>query len=335
LAALALPKLAAAQDQAPPPGPDNVPAPANILPAPDPQGTATDANAPQQIAGQPPAMAGAMPGPGPQNQMGLGKRDQRNMLEGRLRGLMVSLGVQDPGIQDALVSYLEQDEKSKSEVRDASRRIFVALKRGVTPDRMRDLIASYKSALDNDRERRKQAQASLDAKIGYSNNPNLEALLWVTGVLGDGGVVVTINQFNNNRMPNDRRGPDGGPRLAQDPDGGLPPGDGPIVTQTYNGLAYRPPTMPMNNVSTGIVVAKTDNSINIRDENGHVEQYIPRWVGGTGLDGSFDKQALIDITRVDIGQRVRLEWTMTDRRRLVAVKALPPEDYQPPAKDQP
>lgn len=267
-----------------------------------------------------------------------GRRDERMReragLENRLRTIMTNMGLQETATQDALLSYLADDEKSKNDIRDAARRLMVGLKRELPPERMKDLISAYKNSLENDKIRRRAAQASLDAKIGYSTNPRLEAILWVVGVLGDGYMPLQMGQGYGNRMPAPR-----------------PPGSNPTVrvaAQAGPGAAENPLAVQ---VLFGTLENKTDAFVEIRDDAGRLERYIPRQLGraANGLtttaatpdtpatETAQDQTCLDQLQNVTVGQKVRIEWTMAEGRRLISIQPAPAATLSaaPPAPHDP
>lgn len=112
-------------------------------------------------------------------------QSRREQVEGRLRAMLNDFGV-DSARQDALVAYLAEEEAGRVAVREATKRLVVAVRKGADAESMRELISSYKAAQEADKARRAAAQTALDAKIGFSQDPRLEAVLWLFGVLGEG-----------------------------------------------------------------------------------------------------------------------------------------------------
>jgi hypothetical protein len=259
-----------------------------------------------------------------------GRRDdrirERAGLENRLRTIMTNMGLQETATQDALIGYLADDEKGKNDIRDAARRLMVGLKRELPPDRMKDLISAYKNSLENDKIRRRAAQASLDAKIGYSTNPRLEAILWVVGVLGDGYVPLQMGQAYGNRMPAPRPpGPNPTVRSAMQPGPGG--ADNPLGVQ----------------VLFGTLENKTDAFVEIRDQAGQLERYVPRFsarsaagIAVTTAQTNQDQSCLDQLQSVTVGQKVRIEWTLADGRRLISIQPAPAATLSavpPPAQE--
>ena len=124
----------------------------------------------RQLQGQLQDQTQAVPQPAPRRDP---REARRQQVEMRMRAMMSDFGIDNTAKQDAIIAYLAEDEVGKATVREAGRRLLVALRRGVQTARTRDLIAVYKAALDADKERRAAAQTALDAKIGFSLDPRL------------------------------------------------------------------------------------------------------------------------------------------------------------------
>lgn len=255
--------------------------------------------------------------------------NRRAQTEARLRSLMNEFGLTDALKQDALIAYLAEDETGKAALRDAARRLMSAVRRGATPERTRDLIAVYKAALSADKERRAAAQIALDAKIGYSLDPRLEAGLWLFGVLGDGAPAASYGWTpgrSASKRPDNLPRTDGFPR----PDG-FPRGD---TSVRRSGVAF------------GIVAAKGDNWLEVRSE-GASERYAvseapaiapnpaatnaaattttatsatATSVIATTAAASSPTAVLQTLSALKIGDRVRVEWMGSGRKRLLQLE---------------
>lgn len=221
-------------------------------------------------------------------------------METRLRGLMTSVGIPEAGTQDALLLYLAEDEKAKNEVREAARRLMVGLRREATPERMKDLISAYKNSLENEKIRRRAAQTSLDAKIGYSANPRLEAMLWVVGVLGDGSNGVPMYQYM------------GRPQMLNR--------NNTVVARANVNVANE--AKVVGEFVTGTIETKTPEYLEVRDDAGNLERYYPQQNNAPALVAAgADKVMADELQPLAVGQRVRIEWTQAELiRRIVSIR---------------
>ncbi len=307
-------------------------APAEIAPAAQ--------NNLQNNAGAPPALPDLPQNP-PQKAVDKeAEKEARNAArraqnELRLRAMMSDFGIDETGKQDALIAYLAEDEAGRNVLRDAARRLMNAVKRGATPERTRDLIAVYKASLDADHERRRAAQGALDAKIGFSLSPRLEATLWLFGVLGEGQAGLPLSVLI--------------PRAAKDA-----PKDSPKDAPAYgapenarNDVKNRANAARRAGIVTGKIAKKGEGWIEVRDDNyGNIERFLPFWTAPnaapqTGPDGqpleadgdignlapdantAYNRAILEAIKAVKVGDHVRLEWVWNERKRIIRLTPIP------------
>ena len=81
---------------------------------------------------------------------------------------------------------------------------------------------------------------------------------------------------------------------------------------------------------TGVVVAKTKNSIKVKAFGEEKErEYFPRWVGGLPAQGGgLDKKTLAAFEKLKVGEKIRLMWEYEERFRAVTIESL--EKKEPP-----
>ena len=293
-------------------GQSQVPVPEPLAPQNPPQTqTAADNDAdPNAAPKTPPSTTPASTQTPPRPALTAAQR--RQQTEEKLRALMVNLGVTAAATQDAIIGYLAEDEMGRSSVREAEKRMLLGLRRDVPPERMRDLTGDYKTALDSDKTRRAAAQNKLDARVGYSLDPKLEATLWLIGVLGEGGSKLPTSALVV-PAPDAPRRPDDAQQLA--------PG-API---------YGPPLSPsfgargeiVGTVTAKGVTDKGEHWLEIRDDTGALDRYAPLWREDLGaLDPDVDAQ----MTKTPLGARVKVQWLWQERRRALKLQ---PEDAPP------
>ena len=229
--------------------------------------------------------------------------ERRQQTEERLRALMVNLGISAAPTQDAIIDYLAQDELERANLREAEQRLLAGLRRDVPPERMRDLLQDYRGAIETDKTNRVAAQRRLDALVGYSLDPKLEATLWLMGVLGEGA----------SKLPTSA--------LA------VRPADAPDETAP-GAPVYGP--MPLPNFGAhgeivGTVTAKgvePDGAhwLEIRDDSGASERYTAPWRDDVkALDPDIEKQ----LAETQLSARVRVQWAWQEKRRALRLQ---PED---------
>lgn len=130
--------------------------------------------------------------PPPRERQNRNPRNNRdNNLQGpeqNLRRLMTQAGIGEGATQDAILEYVRNDLHARGSLREQGTKLIQALRAGaVTDEQMAALVADYRAAQQAEKSRREIAEAQLDAKINYSKNPRLEAMLLLAGVIGEGG----------------------------------------------------------------------------------------------------------------------------------------------------
>lgn len=215
---------------------------------------------------------------------------RREAVEARLRALMNSFGLDDKVKQDALISYLAEDEAGKATVREAAKRLMTGVRRGTDPEGMRELISHYKTAMDSDKARRVAAQTTLDAKIGWSLDPRVEGVLWLFGVLGEGEPAVSSNGL--------------GPRGA---------------------FSLRNETSPRRSGGlNGIVEAKGEDWVEVRENEKISQRYeLPIAADAPAVHNAVRSA----IAAAKVGDRVQLEWMWNGRMRLIKLEIIPAAGY--------
>jgi hypothetical protein len=73
----------------------------------------------------------------------------------------------------------------------------------------------------------------------------------------------------------------------------------------------------------GRVVAKSEAWVDVKPEGGPTERYLPRWSGGApNAGGSLNRDTLRAIAALTIGQKVRIQWTYDERKRVIKIERL-------------
>lgn len=138
------------------------------------------------------------------------RNNRGNNLQGpeqNLRRLMTQAGIGEGATQDAILEYVRTDLQARSSLREQGIKLIQALRAGaVTDEQMAALVADYRAAQQAEKSRREQAEAELDAKINYSKNPRLEAMLLLAGVIGEGGGLMMPPGFGGRGGGPGRRG---------------------------------------------------------------------------------------------------------------------------------
>jgi len=109
--------------------------------------------------------------------------DRRARLVRRMLALQ---GVGDKKLMEAISAHLQKQDEAERPVAEAGMKVAEALRaRALAPAQMDTLYHDYKAAVDQYLAQRKQAEAELDKKIGFSKNDRLQAILLLAGVIGD------------------------------------------------------------------------------------------------------------------------------------------------------
>jgi hypothetical protein len=122
----------------------------------------------------------------PRRNMQMNMEERRKAMEDRMREMLVHVGVNEAATQDAILAYVQTDLEARRPMREQTTKLFKALNGGVTDAQLLALVTDYRAAQEAEKARRETALQELDAKIHYTQNPRLEAILLLAGLLGDG-----------------------------------------------------------------------------------------------------------------------------------------------------
>lgn len=113
----------------------------------------------------------------------------KQMEEMALRAQLNQLGFKDKTLQDQIVAFIAEQEKSRDAVRIAGAKVQAALRTqgaATTDQGLTALLEDYLGAVDDAIDDREDASAKLDALVGWSRNPRLRAFLSLNGFIGEG-----------------------------------------------------------------------------------------------------------------------------------------------------
>jgi hypothetical protein len=112
----------------------------------------------------------------------------RQQMEERMRAMLGQVGVNEKETQDSVLEFIKNDMEARRPLREQGMKLFQALRNGgVNDDQMLALVTDYRAAQEAETARREQAMKDFDAKVHYTKNPRLEAVLLLAGVIGEGG----------------------------------------------------------------------------------------------------------------------------------------------------
>ena len=195
-------------------------------------GGASSARAQADDNGPPPPPPGApqaMP-PGGGNRGGA-RRTPEQMQAQRaqmLKKMLEGAGITDEKTQAAVADYAADRETAARALQEKMRAVNVALRNGAATDQeIAASLANLRSAVAAEKTRRVGAEKDLDAEIGFSKKPRLDAMLTTMGLIGDEAAIA--NGGGGMRGGPGGRGAggrNGGPR-RNDPNGPPPPDGAP------------------------------------------------------------------------------------------------------------
>jgi len=114
----------------------------------------------------------------------------RKFADEAIRKMLTQAGVEDVAKQDTVLTYVREDMEARRPMREQGAKLFQALREGaVTDDQLLALVTDYRAAQEAEQVRREKAQEELDEKIKFSENPRLEAMLLLAGLIGDGALM--------------------------------------------------------------------------------------------------------------------------------------------------
>lgn len=134
-----------------------------------------------------------------------------------IRLMLENAGFKDQGIQDNVVAFATAQETAMQPLRDRQRQLMQTLfDQGVTVTQQATLLNDFRGDIEDEVTRRKTALTDLDAKINYTKQPRLAAVLTTMGLLGDEMDVVGEPSVLDGGM-----GGRGGPGVFGGPGGGF------------------------------------------------------------------------------------------------------------------
>jgi hypothetical protein len=102
-----------------------------------------------------------------------------------LRQAMAASGANETAAQDAVIAFVEADEKARLALQEQARALSALLIDPATTDeQFKTAVVAFRTANAAEVTRRQTELASLDAATKYSTQPRMETLLTVLGVLG-------------------------------------------------------------------------------------------------------------------------------------------------------
>jgi hypothetical protein len=181
---------AQAQDGAPPPPPEK-------LPARDAYEVPQQRIAPGETRRPKPEYKPERDEEGPRGPKGKGQAQWQAALEQNVRDAISANGFTDVTLQNIILEHIQSESRARAPLRERGRRLFRGLSSPKVGDAEMSLaLGGYIAAIEADRTRRAAAEAELDAKIGWSKNPRLHSMLLLFGIIGESPITLPIRAFN-------------------------------------------------------------------------------------------------------------------------------------------
>lgn len=106
--------------------------------------------------------------------------------EEQTRNNLIEQGFTNKDSQNAILEFVKAQTKARAPIREQAQKLTEALRdQDVTDPEITTQLADLRTAIKTEKERTETAEKELDAKIGYTKNARLDALLTTQGILGD------------------------------------------------------------------------------------------------------------------------------------------------------
>ncbi|HEX8551157.1 MAG TPA: hypothetical protein VF681_06330 [Abditibacteriaceae bacterium] len=144
-------------------------------------------------------------------------------MEKSVRDALAHNGVIDVAVQDAILQHIAGEARARGPLRGHGRRLLRLMQNSApkaagydapfdapaptTDEQITASLSEYLALLKADSERREAAEAVLDARIGWSKNPRLHALLLLFGAIGDSPLTLPLRAFTEMRPQRPEREP--------------------------------------------------------------------------------------------------------------------------------
>jgi uncharacterized membrane protein YgcG len=119
---------------------------------------------------------------------------QQWMQQQREQGLRATLtraGFADVALQGAVVDFANAQDTATQTLQDKARQLNQAVRDpNSTNEAIATLLADFRAAVAAEKARRATALTGLDEDTSYTKNPRLEALLTLSGIIGDEAAVL-------------------------------------------------------------------------------------------------------------------------------------------------
>ncbi len=123
-------------------------------------------------------------GPDPRDMTPEQRQQER---DSQLREMLTDAGFTNKTTQDEIIAFATEQDEARRDVHDKARQINDALHDNATDAQLAALLTAYRTTEKTAQTRREVALKTLDAKIKFSAQPKLDALLVTRGITGEAG----------------------------------------------------------------------------------------------------------------------------------------------------
>lgn len=114
------------------------------------------------------------------------RQAMKKMREQGLRRTMTRSGFADAALQDAVVEFADAQAEATQSLQEKARLLTQAVRnQDSTDEQIAALLADFRTAAAAEKTRRATALAELEAATEFSKKPRLDALLTLSGIIGD------------------------------------------------------------------------------------------------------------------------------------------------------
>ncbi len=117
-------------------------------------------------------------------------QQMQQMREEAMKTQMTTLGITDAS-QTSILAYAQAREVAAMPLRAQARTLQEGLGNNISAEVAARQLGALRDAVKAEKERRAGAESALNAAVGFSKNPQLEAYLTLAGLIGDEGAILS------------------------------------------------------------------------------------------------------------------------------------------------
>lgn len=117
-------------------------------------------------------------------------QQMQQMREEALKTQMTAFGV-EAAAQTSIIAYANARETAAMPLRAQARTLQTGLNNNLSAEAATRQLAALRDAVKAEKARRASAESALNAAVGFSKNPQLEAYLTLAGLIGDESAILS------------------------------------------------------------------------------------------------------------------------------------------------